>query len=70
MRVSDFYDDEADCSTSRIFGLSQDTFEKGLRSLNSEKNRVLIAELSMGLQHITLRDDLNSKNVVGIMFGL
>lgn len=70
LRVSDFYDDEADCSTSRIFGLSQDTFEKGLRSLNSEKNRVLIAELSMGLQHITLRDDLNSKNVVGIMFGL
>jgi len=70
LRVSDFYDENADCSTSKIFGLSQATFEKGLRSLNSEKNRVLIAELSMGLQHITLRDDLNSKNIVGIMFGL
>lgn len=70
LRVSDFYDDDSDYSTSKIFGLSQATFEKGLRSLNSEKNRVLIAELSMGLQHITLRDDLNSKNIVQIMFGI
>lgn len=70
LRVSDFYDEDADCSTSKIFGLSQATFEKGLRSLNSEKNRVLIAELSMGLQHITLRDDLSSNNIVEIMFGL
>lgn len=70
LRVSDFYDVDADDSTSRVFGLSLATFEQGLRSLNSEKNRVLIAELSMGLQHITLRDDLNSKNIVEIMFGL
>lgn len=70
LRVSDFYDEDADCSTSKIFGLSQASFEKGLRSLNSEKNRVLIAELSMGLQHITLRDDLSSNNIVEIMFGL
>ena len=70
LRVSDFYDDDAEGSTSRVFGLNQTTFEQGLRSLNSEKNRVLIAELSMGLQHITLRDDLNSKNIVSIMFGL
>ena len=70
LRVSDFYDDTAEGSTSKVFGLDVDTFEKGLRSLNSEKNRVLIAELSMGLQHITLRDDLTSKNIVEIMFGL
>jgi phosphoadenosine phosphosulfate reductase len=70
LRVSDFYDIDAEGSTSRVFGLSQATFEQRLRSLNSEKNRVLIAELSMGLQHITLRDDLNSKNIIGIMFGL
>lgn len=70
LRVSDFFDEDADGSTTKIFGLTQSMFEKGLRTLNSEKNRVLIAELSMGLQHITLRDDLNSKNIVGIMFGL
>lgn len=70
LRVSDFYDTDADCSTCKIFGLSPSAFEKGLRSLNSEKNRVLIAELSMGLQHITLRDDLNTNNIVRIMFGL
>ncbi|MCD8306334.1 MAG: phosphoadenosine phosphosulfate reductase family protein [Prevotella sp.] len=70
LRVSDFYNNDADSSTSKVFGLNQDSFEKGLRSLNSEMNRVLIAELSMGLQHITLRDDLNSKNIVRIMFGL
>lgn len=70
LRVSDFYEEDAECSTSKIFGMEKPTFEKGLRSLNSEKNRVLIAELSMGLQHITLRDDLNSNNIVSIMFGL
>lgn len=70
LRVSDFYSDEANGSISSMFGLSKSTFEKGLRSLNSETNRVLIAELSMGLQHITLREDLNSNNIVKIMFGL
>lgn len=70
LRVSDFYADDANCSTSNIFGLTKSTLEKGLRSLNSETNRVLIAELSMGLQHITLREDLSSNNIVRTMFGL
>lgn len=70
LRVSDFYADDANCSTSNIFGLTKPTLEKGLRSLNSETNRVLIAELSMGLQHITLREDLSSNNIVRTMFGL
>lgn len=70
LRVSDFYGEEANASSSNIFGLSKATLEKGLRSLNSEKNRVLIAELSMGLQHITLREDINSSNIVQILFDL
>ena len=70
LRVSDFYGEEANASSVQVFGLSKASFEKGLRSLNSEKNRILIAELSMGLQHITLRDDIDSANIVQIMFGL
>jgi phosphoadenosine phosphosulfate reductase len=31
-----------------------------LKALNSENNRVLIAELAMGLDSITIREDLNS----------
>lgn len=70
LRVSDFYESDAFNGAAKQFGLDRATFEKGLRSLNSEKNRVLIAELSMGLQHITLRDDITSANVIQIMLGL
>jgi phosphoadenosine phosphosulfate reductase len=70
LRVSDFFGEDTNASSVNIFGLSENAFEKGLRSLNSEKNRILIAELSMGLQHITLREDVNSSNIVQIMFGL
>ena len=68
--MSDFFGEDTNASSVNIFGLSENAFEKGLRSLNSEKNRILIAELSMGLQHITLREDVNSSNIVQIMFGL
>ena len=37
---------------------------KKLRYLSSEANRVIIAELNMGLDHITLRKDLNSISVL------
>lgn len=70
LRVSDFYDQETNCGPGNLFGLEKASLEKGLRSLNSESNRVLIAELSMGLQHITLREDINSINVVSIMLGI
>lgn len=70
LRVSDFYDESTVNGPARIFGLSRSSLEKGLRSLNSERNRVLIAELSMGLQHVTLREDLTKENVVKNMLGL
>ena len=66
LRLYDFYGEDSNESSANIFGLSKATLEKGLRSLNSENNRVLIAELSMGLQHITLREDINSSNIVQI----
>lgn len=64
LRVSDFYEDDAINGVAKQFALSKTTFEKILRSVNSDKNRVLDATLNMGLQHITLRDDLNSISVL------
>lgn len=70
LRVNDFFADDATNGCIKEFALSKMTFEKGLRSLNSETNRVLIAELSMGLQHITLREDLTKENVIQNMLNL
>lgn len=63
-RVADVYDIDNQYSPATILGISRVDFEKALRTLNSANNRVLIAELNMGLDHITLRDDLNSLSVV------
>ena len=47
-----------------MFGVPKAVFEKALRTLNSSSNRILVAELNMGLDHITLREDLNSESVL------
>ena len=70
LRVSDFYADEMEHGPYREFGLSKPVFESALRSLNSSNNRVLVAELNMGLDHITLRDDLNEITVVKTLYGI
>lgn len=60
LRVSDFYNDECQSGPFRILGITKPVFTNALKSLNSATNRVLIAELAMGLDSITLREDLNS----------
>lgn len=70
LRVSDFYSDEMEHGPFREFGLSKSVFESALRSLNSSSNRVLVAELNMGLDHITLRDDLDEIAVVKTLYGI
>ena len=42
------------------FGISKEEMKTQLRSLNSDSERVLIAELNMGLENITLRENLNA----------
>lgn len=64
IRVSDLYDLGNTYGISREFCMSKSAFEKSLRALNSTTNRVLTAELNMGLDHITLRDDLTSIDVL------
>ena len=49
------------------FGISKNAIFKKLRYLSTESNRVLIAELNMGLDHITLRQDLNSTSVLELL---
>lgn len=66
-RVSDLYKEDCKSGPYREFGISKSNLEKALRSLNSDTNRVLTAELNMGLDHITLRDDLNALSALEIL---
>lgn len=64
LRLSELYRAEEEHGPYREFGVERNDVQKKLRHLSSEKNRVLIAELNMGLDHITLRDDLSPLNAV------
>lgn len=66
-RIADLYSPDADCGIYKEFGITKSELEKALRSLNSDANRVLTAELNMGLDHITLRDDISSETVLNIL---
>lgn len=64
MRVSDLYNPDEKQGIYREFGISKNELLKKLRYLSSDKNRVLVAELTMGLDHITLREDLSTYDVL------
>ena len=64
LSVSDFYHESYRTGPYREFGISKTIFEKLLRQLNSASNRVIIAELNMGLDSITLREDLTPLTVL------
>ena len=67
LRIADFYDPECVNGPFKALGISRSVFEKGLRTLNSSSNRLLIAELNMGLDNITLRDDISSVSILSAM---
>lgn len=64
LRVADFYSPDCNAGPYKVLGVAKTTFEKVLRALNSANNRVIIAELNMGLDNISLRDDLDSISVL------
>ena len=66
-RVSNLYSGDALRGPYKEFGLSKKTFEGLLLSLNNDANRLLTAELQMGLDHITLRDDLTAEKVLELL---
>ena len=63
-RVSDLYNSEGYRCAPLEFGISKSEFLKKLRTLSAESNRVIIAELNMGLDHITLREDMTPFDVL------
>ncbi|MBR1683399.1 MAG: phosphoadenosine phosphosulfate reductase family protein [Bacteroidaceae bacterium] len=69
LRISDLFSPENNLGAFREFGIAKSNIEKLLRSLNSDANRVLIAELNMGLESITLREDLDSISCLKTLIG-
>ena len=70
MRVADLFKTDAIGGARKEFCVPKSTFESALRSLNSLSDRVLVAELNMGLDNITLRDDLNHISVLKSLLSL
>jgi len=66
-RINDLYLNEATGGIYKEFGIGKSELEKRLRSLNSDENHTIVAELNMGLDHITLRDDISSLDVLKIL---
>lgn len=67
-KVSDFYGENVSDGIYKEFGISRTRFENALRSLNNDTNKILSADLNMGLEHITLREDLSSFDVLKLIF--
>lgn len=67
LRVTDFYEEDCEGGPAKEFCLAKTDMEKMLRSLNSADNRVLIAELNMGLDNISLTKDLSPLEIVKLI---
>lgn len=61
VRVSDFYRPDETQGPFREFGIGRGYLESALRSLSSKPDRVLVAELNMGLEHIEITDSLTAE---------
>ena len=64
LNVSDFYREDVQEGVYVEFLYAKESLRQNLRNLNSANNRVIVAELNMGLDSITLRDDLTSYEVL------
>ena len=67
LNVSEFYDENQTEGIYRQFGISKETLESLLLSLQEESNHVLRVELNMGLDNIILREDLTSLDILKLM---
>jgi len=66
-RISDLYSNNCKSGPFKEFGIAKGELENHLRSLNSENNRIITAELNMGLDHILLREDLNAVKAISLL---
>jgi 3'-phosphoadenosine 5'-phosphosulfate sulfotransferase (PAPS reductase)/FAD synthetase/formate hydrogenlyase subunit 6/NADH:ubiquinone oxidoreductase subunit I len=67
LTVSELYDSKQTEGIYRQFGVSREEFESILRVLTLENNRVLEANLNMGLDNINLREDLTSMDILKLL---
>ena len=67
LTVSELYDSKQTEGIYRQFGVSRERFETILRTLKEDKNRVLNADLNMGLDNINLREDLTSTDMLKLL---
>lgn len=64
LKVSDFYQEDIYDGFFVEFGYPYENARKSFRNLNSADKQVLIANLNMGLDSITLRDDMTALQVL------
>ena len=64
LRVTDFYEEDCEGGPAKEFCLAKSDMDKMLRSLNSSASRVLIAELNMGLDNISLTKDATPLEII------
>ena len=64
LRVFDLFKQDATGGIYKEFCINKSTFEDILRSLDADTTHVLTAELNMGLDSITLREDLTPYSVL------
>lgn len=67
LTVSELYDTKQTEGIYRQFGVSRERLETILRTIKEDKNRVLNADLNMGLDNINLREDLTSMDILTIL---
>ncbi|MDR1897926.1 MAG: phosphoadenosine phosphosulfate reductase family protein [Prevotellaceae bacterium] len=67
LTVSELYDEKQTEGIYRQFGVSREELESVLRVLKAENNRVLNADLNMGLDNINLREDLTSMDILEML---
>ncbi len=67
LTVSEFYEKNQTEGIYCQFGVSRERFEMILRTLKEERNRILNADLNMGLDNINLREDLNSMDILKML---
>ena len=64
LRVSEMFNHNNSGTVEKVFGISKSDFENALRSLSSMDGAVLTADLLMGLDNITLKENLTSEEVL------
>lgn len=69
LRVSEFYNFDNPAGPFMEFCIERNNFENLLRSLNSDSDKVLLAELNMGLDNITLMPDMTPIQVLKKLTG-